>query len=241
MVYALISDIHSNVEALEAVLEDARAEGALSYLCIGDIVGYGAQPHVCIEKLKSLKCIAIAGNHDYAVCGKTDTKYFNTYARQAVQWTAQQLEKVDLDFLSNLPLSYRHENFTLIHGSLDHPELWEYILSEDDALRSFELLKDDILFIGHSHVPFVFKCQGGVVTGMDPQDFVMEIGVKYIVNIGSVGQPRDLDNRASYCMYDSTQKKIRFRRIPYDFRITQNKILDAELPEILARRLELGR
>jgi predicted phosphodiesterase len=241
MRYALISDIHSNLEALEAVLGDAQEQGVEGYLCLGDIVGYGAQPHVCLEKLRGLNVIAIAGNHDYAACGKTDTRYFNTYARRAAQWTMQKLGEDDRSFLAALPLVHRTDKFCMVHGSLDHPEHWEYILSEEDAFRSFLLLMEPVLFVGHSHVPFIFAYQNKQVQGFEPKDFKLDPAVKYIVNVGSVGQPRDLDNRASYCLFDSDQMTIRFRRVPYDFHKTQQKILEADLPEILAQRLELGR
>jgi predicted phosphodiesterase len=241
MLYAIISDIHSNLEALEAVLGDALGQGVEGYLCLGDIVGYGAQPQACIEKLRGLNVTAIAGNHDYAACGKTDTDYFNTYARRAVHWTAKQLNEEDSSFLAHLPLVYRTDKFCMVHGSLDHPEHWEYILTEESAFRSFLLLREKVLFVGHSHVPFIFSYQNKQVQGFAPKDVTLDSSVKYIVNVGSVGQPRDLDNRASYCIFDLESMSIRFRRVSYDFRQTQKKILEAKLPEILAQRLELGR
>jgi predicted phosphodiesterase len=241
MRYALISDIHSNTEALEAVLKDAHEQKAESYLCLGDIVGYGAEPSACLERVRGLNGTVIAGNHDYAVCEKTDTSYFNTYARKAVQWTMQQLSKTQLEYLGKLPLVYESKNYCLAHGSLNGPENWEYILAEEDAMHSFELLKQRILFVGHSHVPFIFTLENGQVSGAEPHDFTLSPGAKYIVNIGSVGQPRDMDNRASYCIFDEEKSSVHFRRIPYDFRSTQKKILDAKLPELLALRLELGR
>jgi len=241
MRYALISDIHSNSEALEAVLKDAQEQKVQSYLCLGDIVGYGAEPSICVERVRGLNGIVIAGNHDYAVCGKTDTSYFNTYARKAVQWTSQQLSKEQLAYLENLPLVHESKDYCLAHGSLNGPENWEYILAEEDAMNSFELLKQNVLFVGHSHVPFIFTLENDQVSGSDPHDFTLKSGAKYIVNIGSVGQPRDMDNRSSYCIFDEEKASVQFRRIPYDFHRTQKKILDAKLPELLALRLELGR
>lgn len=241
MLYALISDIHSNLEALEAVLKDAREQGARAYLCPGDIVGYGAQPSECLKMVRDLPGKVIAGNHDYAVCNKTDTTYFNTYARKAVEWTAEQLSKQELEYLSGLPLIYRQDDFCLVHGSLYNPEYWEYLVTDQNAFNSFQLLNERILFVGHSHVPWVFSYHDKQVSGSEPRDFTFEPDTKYIVNIGSVGQPRDLDSRASYCLFDPELCKVWFRRIVYDYRITQQKILAARLPEILALRLEMGR
>lgn len=241
MIYALISDIHSNVEALEAVLKDAQEQGVQGYLCVGDIVGYGAEPHECVQKVRQLQGVVIAGNHDYAACGKADTTYFNSYARKAVQWTTEQLPAEDLDYLKKLPLMFSKEDFCLVHGSLNQPATWEYIFTEEEALNTFLLLKQRILFIGHSHVPVVFSCQNRQVTTHKAKDFKMEPNIQYIVNIGSVGQPRDMDPRACYCVYNSEREEVFYRRVAYDFRSTQKKILKAGLPEILAMRLELGR
>jgi diadenosine tetraphosphatase ApaH/serine/threonine PP2A family protein phosphatase len=158
-----------------------------------------------------------------------------------VEWTSQQLNEEDLSFLANLPLVHKSDKFCMVHGSLDHPENWEYILSEEDAFRSFLLLKESVLFVGHSHVPFIFTYQNKNVEGFEPKDSALDPHLKYIVNVGSVGQPRDLDNRASYCIFDSDKMGLSFHRVAYDFRATQKKILDADLPQILAQRLELGR
>lgn len=241
MLYALISDIHSNLEALEAVLQDAEQEGAQAALCLGDIVGYGAEPHACIERIRQLGGIVIAGNHDYAVCGKTDVTYFNTYARQAIQWTIGQLSQDDLAFLAGCPLVYHGSSFCLVHGSLNYPDSWEYLFNEEDAIYTFRLLKERILFIGHSHVPLTFTFKGGEVRKLKPSDFILQPGLQYIVNVGSVGQPRDTDVRASYCLFDDVKEIVRFRRVPYHFQRTQAKILNAGLPEILALRLQMGR
>ncbi len=241
MLYAIISDIHSNLEALNAVLEDAQQEGAGAYLCLGDIVGYCADPRPCIDKIRQLPAKIVAGNHDWAVCQKTNIEYFNSHAREAALWTMDQITSEDVKFLSSLPLVYRGTSFSLVHASLNVPDAWEYLFTEEDASYTFELLQEKILFIGHSHVPLIFTLQDGEVGKTQALDFSLESQTKYIVNVGSVGQPRDRDTRASYCLFDDEQGSVRFRRVPYDFRKTQSKIRKAGLPEILAVRLEIGR
>ncbi|MDP3980607.1 MAG: metallophosphoesterase family protein [Chlamydiota bacterium] len=242
MLHAVFSDIHSNMEALEVVLADAKKEGAGSYLCLGDIVGYGAEPKECLSRIKALNGIIIAGNHDYAACGKTSIEYFNEYAREAAEWTMMQLDQDEQTYLADLPLIYRTDQYCLVHGSLDEPEIWEYIVGSESAQRSFNVLREQILFIGHSHVPWIFvQDRNGTIESYRASELMLESNKKYIVNIGSVGQPRDLDPRASYCLFDDEAGHVRYRRLEYTIAKTQNKIRDAHLPEILALRLEMGR
>ena len=241
MIYGIISDIHSNIEALNSVMDDAKDRGAEGFICLGDIVGYGANPHECIAKVRSSSQFVVAGNHDYAVCQKTDITYFNSFARRAVEWTLQELDEGEKQYLSGLPLVYHGPNFSLAHGSLNHPEDWEYILTEDDADRSFALLEKKVLFVGHSHLPGVFTYQEERIRYDEASEMSLGNSSRYIVNVGSVGQPRDMDPRACYCLFDEALGHVSIHRVAYNFRETQQKILDAKLPDILARRLELGR
>ncbi|MBI1869672.1 MAG: metallophosphoesterase family protein [Chlamydiae bacterium] len=242
MLYAILSDIHSNLEALEAVLKDARDEGVSHFLCLGDIVGYAADPSICLKKVRDLAEVVVAGNHDYAVSGRLGLDWFNLRARRAIEWTKDQLDQEEKNYLGALPLVRSSGSFCLAHATLSDPENWKYLLNEEDAFREFKLLREKILFIGHSHVPVVFWSEEGEIQGIkSPPDFKLEEEIQYIVNVGSVGQPRDLDSRASYCLFDSQTFSVYFRRVEYDFRVTQKKILKAGLPSFLAKRLEIGR
>lgn len=251
MRFALFSDIHSNLEAIEAVLEAFEEEDADRYICLGDIVGYGADPGECINTVKGLNAEIIAGNHDHAAAGKTDIRYFNPYAQAAVVWTSGQLTADEKDFLGRLELVEKFTDFTAVHGTLYEPEKWYYVLSTEDARENFRYLENKILFIGHSHIPVVFKrgihgkqADGGkVISGhrcISDEKIIIEKDKQYIINIGSVGQPRDGDPRACFALYDDEKNIVQIRRIDYDVSTASSKILDAGLPEMLAYRIERG-
>ncbi|MDP2943398.1 MAG: metallophosphoesterase family protein [Candidatus Omnitrophota bacterium] len=223
MRYAVFSDIHSNLEALEAVLEALRAEEADRYFCVGDIVGYAADPKACIKMIRELNCLTVCGNHDWAAVDLIDYSYFNVYARASVDWTKTQLDDSERDYLKGLPLKYEDEEITLVHGSLKRPEEFDYIFGEDDASRTLDLCRTKICFVGHTHSPAKFT-----------------EGSKRLVNVGSVGQPRDNDPRAAYCIYDTDTGTVEIKRVKYDIRKAMNKILGAGLPEPLAYRLLEG-
>ena len=157
MRYAIISDIHSNLDALEQVMEDIKKQKVDRHLCLGDIIGYGAQPRECIQAVRDLDCLTIAGNHDWAALGKTNIDYFNTYAKEATLWTREQLSQDDITYLDSLPLvEHLPENFTLVHGTLYNPELFDYIQTSYDAYLSLQALDGRVCFLGHSHVPITF-------------------------------------------------------------------------------------
>jgi putative phosphoesterase len=224
MRYAIFSDIHSNIEALEAVLDAVRADKVERYFCVGDIVGYATDPKPCIMAIREINCLTVCGNHDWASAGLIDYSYFNVYARAAVDWTKTQLDDSDKNYLKGLPLKYEDKEITLVHGSLERPEEFDYIFGEAGASRTLDLCRTKICFAGHTHSPAKFT-RGG----------------KLLVNAGSVGQPRDHNPRAAYCVYDTDTGKAEIKRVKYDIRKTMNKILDAGLPEPLAYRLLEGR
>lgn len=240
MRYAILGDIHANLEALDVVIEDAGSRGAERYFSVGDVVGYGADPKACIERLRGLSCLPVMGNHDSAVIGKTDDSYFNPYARSAVLWTQRILSPGEAAFLQGLPIVREEDEFTIVHSTLRDPENWDYILNLNDAYASFSFLRKGVCFVGHSHVPVIFSNQGSVIP-FEKAEFSLEDGDKYIVNAGSIGQPRDGIPDACYVIYDSARSVVEYRRIPYDVPRAQEKILSAGLPEILAARLEIGR
>ncbi|MBI3008922.1 MAG: metallophosphoesterase family protein [Candidatus Omnitrophica bacterium] len=241
MKYGIFSDIHSNIEALEKVLDALQEEGVDGYVCGGDIVGYGANPRECIDKVRELNPIIVCGNHDWAVGGTIDTEYFNDYAKVAIEWTRKVLNDEYKEYLNGLRLVYKDEDITLVHATLDSPDKFEYMQSIPIARRSLNILETIVCFMGHTHVPVIFTNEEGDVQYLFDTDMEFIAGSKQIVNIGSVGQPRDGDTRACYAIYDTIHKRVQIKRVAYDFHITQKKILEAGLPEFLALRLGEGK
>ncbi len=240
MKIAVISDLHANMPALDAVLASIAAEGADSIICGGDLVGYNAEPAAVVARVRELEIPCVMGNHDAAVVGITDPQNFNLPARAAVEWTAQQLDDDALEYLRGLPYVTRIESFTLVHGTLHKPEQWGYIFNAHEAEEHFQHQRDTICFIGHSHIPGVFIA-GDMITLSRGSRIRIQANHRYVVNVGSVGQPRDNNPAASYAIYDMVDNVIHFRRVPYDISTTQQKILDAGLPNVLAMRLALGK
>ena len=241
MRYGIFSDIHSNLEAFNAVITAYKKERIDRYLCIGDIVGYATDVHSCIQLVKNLKAEIVAGNHDWGASGKFDLEYFNPAAKEALIWTSKTLSQSELDFLQNLPLAHSEENFVLAHGTLDSPEKFYYLNDYDEADRTFSVLKSEICFIGHTHRPGVFVEAEENLFYKPLARVQLEDKKRYIINVGSVGQPRDGDCRAAFVIYDTEAKTVELKRITYDFTATQEKILKAGLPEFLASRLAEGR
>lgn len=241
MRYAIFGDVHGNGEALDAVFLDMEKARVERRLCLGDIVGYGAEPLECLRRIRSLEIEAVQGNHDSAAVGETPLEYFNPFAKRAVEWTTERLAESDTAWLRGLPLVCDCDGFTLVHSSLSAPREWGYILDYAAARRCFDLLPAHACFVGHSHVPLVFKEKDETITVRRSETTTMEPAARYIVNVGSVGQPRDGDPRASYGVYDAGRGTVELRRVEYDIRTAQQKILDAGLPEFLAVRLDAGR
>lgn len=241
MRWAVFSDIHSNLEALEAVLAALSKERIDRYFCLGDIVGYGADPAECIARIKALSPVTIAGNHDWACVNLFGDAYFNQVAKDALLWTKRRLTNEDKQFLKDLELVHRDKELTLVHGSLCNPKEFEYILDIYSAEKSFQLLQTKLCFIGHTHHPLVFIKNGESYV----YTFQSKIRIKraefYIVNTGSVGQPRDGNPDASYVIYDTESKELEIKRVAYNVSQAQDKIIQAGLPKMLAERLVWGR
>ena len=244
MKIGIISDIHSNSEAIDSVLKNIKKVD--EFICLGDIVGYGADPNYCIEKIKDLNCRCIGGNHDFAVAGKVNINYFNYTARTAILWTSLQLKKDNLNFLLNLKkkLELRDDVFA-VHGSPQNP-LLEYILDKDTASFIFRKFDFKIYFVGHSHLAgcFSFNENNNQVDYMNfSNGGCIEISKnkRYIINCGSVGQPRDGNPKASYGIYDQKNEIVNIYRVSYPINLTQDKIFNAGLPRNLAYRLRYGR
>jgi predicted phosphodiesterase len=242
MRYGVISDIHGNLEAFESALGVLSGERIDGYIFVGDVVGYGADPEACIKLLKSLEpAIAVAGNHEWGVLGKTDISYFNEQAAAAVLWTKRQLGPADNSYLESLPLVYEDEKLTVVHGTLNMPEEFYYMFDTEDAYVTLSKMNNAVCFVGHSHAPGIFASDHTKVDYIDAADVRVDSERKYIVNVGSIGQPRDGDARASFAIYDDEELTLEIRRAAYDVKKAQRKIISAGLPESLAARLAEGR
>lgn len=241
MRYAIVSDIHSNLEALEAVINDLSCERIDKYLCVGDIVGYGANPVECVRRIKELNAVIVCGNHDWACAGKLELSWFNHYAKEALLWTRSALGFDDLNFLRSLRLVEQIDLFTIAHGTLNRPERFEYMLDIAEAFQSQKICKTQVCVVGHTHIPFIVEFKGADINVVAEDTVKISAGCKYVINAGSVGQPRDGDCRACYCVYDSDTSEFRIKRIDYDIEKTKDKIIKAGLPRLLADRLSVGR
>lgn len=241
MRYLVISDIHANLMAFEAVLQDAGNAWDRIW-CLGDIVGYGPDPNECAERLQQHDHVSLSGNHDWAVLGKLDIESFNSEARTALRWTQETISEQTHDFLAQLPPLTEETPFTLAHGSPRQP-VWEYILDEKSAAENFHHFDTPYCLVGHSHVPFVFKemedgkCRGALPQYGEPIALGQQ---RLIINPGSVGQPRDSDPRAAYALLDGEAMTWEHRRVPYDIAETQDRMRKVGMPFRLVARLELG-
>jgi diadenosine tetraphosphatase ApaH/serine/threonine PP2A family protein phosphatase len=251
MRYAVLSDIHSNLEALTAVLDAVASERVDRILCLGDAVGYGADPSACLERLEAAGAVMIGGNHDLACVGKMDLGWFNDAAREAVLWTRDRLSFADLDRLRRLPLTAMEGPCTLVHGTLRHPERFEYLVEAGQAVDTLAACRTLFCLIGHTHLPCFVEYDRASrrlvrILAAQPElagiAFVDEPDARrYLLNPGSVGQPRDGDPRASFAVIDTAERRAAIRRLPYDLAAAQRKIRQAGLPEFLADRLAYGR
>lgn len=244
MKIGILSDIHSNSEALNCVLK--TIEKVDKFICLGDIVGYGADPNYCIEKIKDLNCRCIGGNHDFAVVGKVNINYFNYAARAAILWTSRQLKKDNLNFLLNLKKKIELKNNVFaFHGSPQEPIL-EYILDKNTANLIFSKFHFKICFVGHSHLAGCFSFnennnQTEYINYSNGGCIEISKNKRYIINCGSVGQPRDGNPQASYGIYDLKYNAVNIYRVSYPVNLTKSKIINAGLPRSLADRLSYGR
>ena len=240
MKIAVLSDIHSNLEALEAVLDDTQARRVEAYWCLGDIVGYGADPDAVVEKMRALGGPAVAGNHDWAACGLVSTRQFNRQAALAAHWTAETMRPENLTWLKELPLLERIDGTLIVHATPSEPAAWRYCMMVEDALDEMDSYRERLCLIGHSHVPGAFERHDDEVRYTRAEELVLRDGRQYLVNVGSVGQPRDGDRRAAYLLFDTTERRLTHVRVAYDVAGAQRKILAAGLPPWLASRLGEG-
>ncbi len=238
---ALISDIHANLEALEAVLYDIEKQKIDIICCLGDVVGYGSDPSACLELVNKSCKIKLIGNHDYAAMGESSTDDYSPVAKFSAEWTKNELSDRDLSILSEFTTEATLENSHLVHASPFEPLEFHYILVPQDAKFGFECTKKPLSFIGHTHLPMIFtEVKSGLPRKKIGHTFSPDEESRYLINVGSVGQPRDNDPRASYVINDATSGDAEFRRIAYDIKTTQEKMEQAELPELLIERLSVG-
>ena len=243
MRYAILGDIHANLSALEAVLASIDRSGIDQILSVGDVVGYGAAPAACIDLLRQHEVVTVKGNHDAACTGELDDLTFNRFAREAMTWTRAQLDPGHMDWLRSLPLMVTLEHLELAHGCLDAPARFEYVRTTGDAGPSLDQLKRPIGFVGHTHVPIALlrPTEAGGRTAYAPElDVDLAESEASLVNVGSVGQPRDEDHRTGWVLYDTSEGRVSMERMEYDIEREAARIRDAGLPRVLGDRLYLG-
>lgn len=240
MRFAVFGDIHANLEALDAVLADAKEAGCTHHACLGDVVGYNANPHECVERIQALECPVVKGNHDEQASVESDLENFNPLAEEAITWTRANLTWEDKTWLRELRFVRQVRDFTIVHATLDTPHKFGYVFNQLDAAASFNYQHTHVCFYGHTHAPRAY-IRDHTVKSVPLQKLRIEHGKKYFINVGSVGQPRDGDWRASYCIYDSEKHVVELRRIDYDIYAAQDKIIGVGLPKRLADRLAVGK
>ncbi|MFP4522777.1 MAG: metallophosphoesterase family protein [Fibrobacterota bacterium] len=242
MLYILISDIHGNLEALNAVLDDMSNVAPDFTVCLGDIVGYCANPNECAAIVKDKCDVILSGNHDYAALGLLDTAGFNIHAKKAMDWTYSNLSKETTGILKSALLFFENSDFTAVHATPDFPEKWHYLSSLKGARDIFEYFSQKICFVGHTHIPVLISLSsGGEMDIIHSNVNKLDSKSRYIINTGSIGQPRDKDPRASYCIYDSDAGTVEIRRVEYDVMGAQKKMEDLGMPSFLIKRLKEGR
>ncbi|MCR5028986.1 MAG: metallophosphatase family protein [Fibrobacter sp.] len=242
MLYGIYSDIHANLPALEVVLESMKAHGVERRVCLGDIVGYGAHPNECVALVKENADICILGNHDSVAIQWDSDAGFNPYAKRAIEWTQNALTPESKEYLCSLPYVFEENDICFVHASPMSPADWIYVTDLEDALDAFDHFGERHCFVGHTHSPVIVAMRDGEIPKVvETGSYVLEDGERLLMNVGSVGQPRDRDPRASYCLYDSEKHSVNLVRLNYDISQTQKAMRDVGMPDFLVERLELGR
>jgi len=239
----ILSDIHANLEALTEALAALERHRPDQLVCLGDVVGYGASPNECCALIRKTCELTLLGNHDAAVAGRMDYSFYYDAARHALDWTAARIDPGHLEWLRSLPYTHRLEGIGFSHGSPVTPGAYEYVFALEQARELLPRLGElpTVSFLGHSHLCKAFALHGeGEVHEVVASRFAMRRGYRYIVSVGSVGQPRDCDNRASFVIFDDAAQTVEFHRVPYDVESSAQKIFDADLALNFGKRLFLG-
>jgi predicted phosphodiesterase len=238
---AIISDIHGNVQALRQVLSRIDEEKCHQIICLGDSVGYGPFPNECVELVHERCQMVLAGNHDHALLGLTDTEYFNEYARRAIVLSRPLMQADVMAKLAEYPLTWQQQEAFYVHATPSEPEAWHYLLNRYDVADNWDAFSQTVCFIGHSHKPVAFSLDSRKRTALRPHvDFLLQPDSRYIINVGSVGQPRDGIPDACFVIYDDEESSVRWVRVAYDVQLTQQAMRRLELPDFLIRRLTFG-
>jgi diadenosine tetraphosphatase ApaH/serine/threonine PP2A family protein phosphatase len=243
MKYGILGDIHGNLTALETAIAYLEGQEVDIFLSMGDVVGYGAAPAACIQKLREINAVVVRGNHDAAAAGQIDLRYFNQYAREAIRWTQSVLSEEDIHWLSELPYKVDLDDCSAAHGTYYRPELFDYIKSTSDADPSLDILVRPVCFVGHTHIPIALLRLDDDPhrTAFTCEDLVELAGVhKALINVGSVGQPRDDDPRSACALFDTETDTVLIKRLQYDVELESARIRRAGLPVVLASRLFMG-
>lgn len=239
---AIISDVHANLEALTAVMQDIENRNAEKVFFLGDAVGYGADPNKCIKLICDFCEIKLLGNHDFVAMGLESPENFNIMARQSIVWTRKELKKKALERMSDFDMEATFLDYYFVHATPENPAEWNYMLSTNEAEQNFDFFSQDFCFVGHSHMPAVFCMQPkGKVELIESESIEARPDCRYIINVGSVGQPRDGNKHACYLEADTETNCFTFRRVPYDLQLAQEKMRKAQLPEFLITRLASGK
>ena len=237
---ALFSDIHGNLEALNTVIEDARNQGATNFACLGDVVGYGPDPGGCIAKVQEIGCVCIKGNHDEDASGDRDLWNLSNNAKESLEWTRERLTQSQKQWLRDLPYQKRLGRNMLVHATLEDPGSWEYVLNKFDAEMALSKQKVPLCFFGHTHVPVSYATNGSSVKKINDSEIILDKASRYLVNVGSVGQPRDGVPKACYVIFDSAAQTLNYRRLDYNIKEVVKSIAEAGLSPDLAERLEVA-
>ena len=242
MKLALISDIHGNLEALTSVLRDISRYQVDKIHCLGDVIGYGSDPTSCLELVNEYCDVKVMGNHEYVILGLETTDGYTHVAKIAAEWTKDQLKDRELSMIADFQMEVQSDDLYFVHSSPFEPKQWHYVLSPEEAAVAFEYLAARIGFNGHSHIPLIFtENPNQLPRERVGHDFMPDSDNRYLINIGSVGQPRDNDPRSCYVIYDTALGEIEYRRVEYDIKTAQRKMAQAQLPDMLIDRLALGR
>jgi diadenosine tetraphosphatase ApaH/serine/threonine PP2A family protein phosphatase len=242
MRYGIYSDIHGNLEALQAVLESMKSLGVERRICLGDLVGYCANPNECVDVIRGNSDLVILGNHDSVALGRETSENFNFYARRAIEWTRENLSKESIDFLNGLSYLENEGELCFVHASPRSPADWYYVTSLDDAVDAFSFFRQRVCFVGHTHWPVIVVMEGEQSFRIcDTLSYTLEKGQRMLVNVGSVGQPRDRNPLASWTICDSETLSVEIVRVPYDIGKTQKKMRDNEFADFLVHRLSEGK
>ncbi len=242
MRYGIYSDIHGNLEALQAVLDSMKALGVERRICLGDLVGYCANPNECVDIIREKSDLVILGNHDSVALGRESSENFNFYARRAIEWTRENLSKESIDFLNKLSYMEAEGELCFVHASPRSPADWYYVTSLDDAVDAFSFFRQRICFVGHTHWPVIVVMEGEQSFRIcDTLSYTLEKGQRMLVNVGSVGQPRDRNPLASWTICDSETLSVEIVRVPYDIGKAQKKMRDSDFADFLVHRLSEGK